>query len=193
MTIGEKILQQRLARGLLRSQLSSRSGVSVSTIKVIEKGKTKRPWRETVEKLLTALNIPIDPCEHERPTRRKKKRAYQPRYVQAREATGRTMAQSAVELRIKANSLAKIEAGVVNPTVLQLIHMSELYGRTIGWLVGRECEIYAGRRCCMGAPCAAGKVRDFCCTDCPERDDCEDRCLNDPARCGLVKTLNEKG
>lgn len=187
MTIGEMILQQRLARGLSRSQLSSRSGVSVSTIKVIEKGKTKRPWQETVEKLLTALNIPIDPCEHERPTRRKKKRAYQSRYEQSREATGRTLVQAAMELRIKPGSLAKIEAGEVNPTVLQLIHMSELYGRTIGWLVGQDLEIYAGRRCCMGAPCAAGKVRDFCCSDCPERADCEDRCLNDPARCGLVK------
>jgi transcriptional regulator with XRE-family HTH domain len=187
MTIGERVLLRRQQMGISRRQLSRTSGVHETTLYHIEYGNTTRPSDSTVARIASALNVPLSEFELEKQRKPEKKRREPSRYREAREHTGRTLERAAEELRIRVGALGKIEAGLVPATRLQLIHMSELYGRTVGWLVGSDDRIYAGRRCAMGAPCGAGKVRDFCCADCPERADCRDRCLNDPARCGLVK------
>ena len=187
MTIGERILQRRQQMGVSRRWLSKQSGVDATTLWNIEYGYTKRPRDGTMARIASALKMPLKEFELEKFAPVKKKKTYCPRYREARENTGRTLERAAEELRIKVGALEMIEAGKVCPTVLQLIRMSDLYGRTIGWLVGTDDVIFAGRRCSMGAPCAAGRRVDYCCADCSERATCRDRCLNVPERCGQVK------
>ena len=190
MTIGEMVLQRRQQMGKSRRWLSRTSGVHETTLWNIETGYTKRPSDGTVARIASALNVPVAEFHLEKHEKAKRKKRFDPRFREAREQTGRTLERAAEELRIRAGVLGMIEAGKVCPTCLQLIRMSELYGRTVGWLVGTDDRIFSGRRCTMGAPCAAGQVRDFCCADCPERAGCEDRCQNDPQRCGQVKGGN---
>ena len=187
MTIGEMILLRRKQMGKSRLWLSRESGVHETTLWNIEYGYTKRPLDGTVARIASALKIPLAEFELEKHAPVTKKKKYCPRFREAREYTGRTLERAAEELRIKAEVLGMMEAGKTQATGLQLIRMSELYGRTVGWLLGTDDVIFSGRRCIIGAPCAAGRRVDYCCRDCPEREDCQDRCLNDPAKCGQVK------
>lgn len=188
MTIGERILQQRKERGLSRKALGDLSGLDLTTLWNIENGYTKRPHHRTLERIAAAMGTDFAEYELENvPYKPPRPREYMPRYRECRERTGRSLAQAAEELGVKETSLDSFECGRRSPSPLVLINMARLYGARLGYLVGYDDTPYTGRRCRMGAPCGAKKRIDYCCADCPERSGCEGQCLNDPARCGLVK------
>jgi transcriptional regulator with XRE-family HTH domain/tetratricopeptide (TPR) repeat protein len=56
--IGERLRRRRLAAGLTQEELSARSGLSVRSISDLERGRTRRPRRETMRRVADALNLP---------------------------------------------------------------------------------------------------------------------------------------
>ena len=187
MTIGEKIQARRQQLGLTRRQLGMMSGIDTSAIWNIEQGYTRRPRDSTVAKIAQALGVDVLEYELEKNPTIRRRREFEARYRECREKTGRSLERAARELGIHADSLVLFESGKRRPTVLEVIHMSQLYGVTLGYLVGVGDEVYTGPRCALGAPCSAGKRIDYCCTECPERAACSAKCENCPDKCGQLK------
>jgi tetratricopeptide (TPR) repeat protein/transcriptional regulator with XRE-family HTH domain len=63
-TFGTLVRQHRLALGLSQEELASRSGLSVRAIADMERGRTARPRRYSVQSLSDALGLP-DPLRHQ--------------------------------------------------------------------------------------------------------------------------------
>lgn len=59
-TIGEIIEQARLSKGLNRSELARKAGISVTQIKRIELDETQNVGIETLSDICRALNIPLE-------------------------------------------------------------------------------------------------------------------------------------
>lgn len=58
-TFGGLLREWRVAAGLTQEQLSERSGLGTRTIRDLERGRVRRPHRESVRLLATALGLPI--------------------------------------------------------------------------------------------------------------------------------------
>lgn len=69
MTIGEKIRQQRLERGVTRRELARRTGMSVVALFDIEHGNVKRPRQDTLRKISAALGVDVAAYNPWRPLR----------------------------------------------------------------------------------------------------------------------------
>ena len=193
MTIGEVILDRRHALGISRVDLSLSSGVDLSVIWNIEKGNTARPRNQTLVKIADALGIDLSDfdLEHNKPHRKKK--GYMPLYKKCREAAGFLRGDAADLLGVDEKTVYRWEAGERSPTIYQLISMARLYGVTVDGLLevdgAAPLPCQSVRRSCLlsEAGCPAWRPFTWCCHDCPERAGCEDRCHNDPQKCGQVR------
>ena len=183
MTIGEMVVQQRRMLGISRQQLSKSTGIDQSVLWNIERGYTLRPRNQTLAKIADALGLDVSVLVSERQLPKRRRKDFDPLFRECREAAGYSRGDAADLLRVDEKTLYRWEAGVYAPTIYQLIAMSRLYDVPLDQLV----RVDSGRRCTIGMPCAAGRRVDYCCLDCPERDGCGDKCLNNPQRCGLVK------
>ncbi len=183
MTIAEIIVDRRRLLGISRRQLSKSCGIDPSVIWNIERGYTLRPRNQTLAKIADALGMDVSALEMEPSEPKRRRRDFDPLFLECREAAGYSRGDAADLLHVDEKTLYRWETGVYAPTIYQLIAMSRLYGVPLDRLI----RINAGRHCAIGMPCAAGKRVDYCCRDCPERAGCEDKCQNDPQRCGLVK------
>jgi predicted ATPase/DNA-binding XRE family transcriptional regulator len=56
-SFGDLLRTQRIASGLTQAELAARAGLSVRGLSDLERGVRTRPQRETVQRLLTALNV----------------------------------------------------------------------------------------------------------------------------------------
>ena len=56
-SFGELLRTQRRASGLTQAELAERAGLSVRGLSDLERGVRTRPQRETVQRLLAALNV----------------------------------------------------------------------------------------------------------------------------------------
>ena len=196
MTIGEILLEKRNALGVSRVDLSRSSGVDISVIWNIENGMTARPQNKTLVKIADALGIDISAFELENNQPHRKLKGYTPRYKECREAAGFSREDAAELFGVEEKTIYRWEVGKHRPTIYQLICMAKLYGVTLDYLINVDNvddvarpPAPAARRWCKlsEAGCPAWRPCTWCCHDCPECYECEDRCKNDPIRCGQVK------
>ena len=158
----------------------------------IENGKTVCPRNYTLKKIASALRMDLSvfDLEHNKPQR--KLNGYTPRYKECREAAGFSREDAADLLGVEEQTLYRWEAEKHRPTIYQLICMAKLYGVTLDYLINvddadRPPAPQSRRWCKLEAGCSAWRQFTWCCHDCPEWDGCEDKCQNDPIRCGQVK------
>jgi tetratricopeptide (TPR) repeat protein/transcriptional regulator with XRE-family HTH domain len=58
LTLGDLLRARRVAAGLTQEQLAERSGLGIRTIRDLERGRVRRPHRESIGLLATALGLP---------------------------------------------------------------------------------------------------------------------------------------
>ena len=59
MTIGSKIRQIRLERGIKQKDLAASAGIPTITLQQYERGVTKQPKIDQVKKIAIALDVPV--------------------------------------------------------------------------------------------------------------------------------------
>nr|WP_316626395.1 helix-turn-helix transcriptional regulator [uncultured Ruminococcus sp.] len=80
MTIGSRIRDLRKRQNISQRQLAQAADLTVATISAIECGRTQ-PAPRTIEKISTALHVPVESITNEQPKQDKTFTAYQVRLI----------------------------------------------------------------------------------------------------------------
>lgn len=202
MTPGERIKAERERLGLSQLVLAESAGIDPSTLRDLENGITRRPQRQTIAAIASALDmnlsdlgynqdeVDLSVATSELAEAAKLEREpvyFRPRFAFCRQATGHSRLDAAKRLGMRASTLAAYESCQAVPTANTILKMAALYGVSCDYLLGMEPDPYKGRWC-MFAYCEAGLPHDHCCMDCSSRADCAEACASNPEECGGVRT-----